>query len=597
MRPILLLVIFTAFARPDFARQSKPENNRPAPRPEKPADGGADAAKRKQAATVRRDFANRALAFKEPLIKAYTLADLAALSWKDDPAFARQLFLRAYDALPSAEQAGAKDRPDAGESRVAEVAAARTEIVSRLANFDPALAKQLIDNSAGAPGAVAPESARADLRSANKLVAENNVPEAMTFARRSMQGGVPERLFVVLLALRQKDGAAANRLYMEALSQLASQPVVDGRVLLSMGLYVFTAPGIDPLDPEMAGAVEELFVGEMSVFDMSSARPNVQRSITRAYLNTAISAIGRSLADPAQRPMYYVVARQLLPHTQIFLPERAAELTAIIQTLTQGVPPSTVRDTAAAFAPRKEFGYDEELKNLDGVSDAGRRDGQALALVYELYNRKEFPKASAVNAKVKDAELRSALTNTIAFGEASQALESGDVARAVELINSLAPTGVERALLRIGVAHYYAERKDKTQHTPALNAALEDARRVSDERKPLLLVSLAGEFARTDPAFALQLFAESVRAFNALGEGDAASSFEWLDSNYKSVASKDGLYRYFPLEVKGVNSRLSDAIRQLAAADSDGTAAALLGLTHEKVLGREMVALARTLPM
>jgi hypothetical protein len=411
-----------------------------------------------------------------------------------------------------------------------------------------------------------------------------------------LQGGVPERLFAVLLALRQKDGAAANRLYMESLCQLASQPVVDGRAVLSLGLYVFTAPGIDPLDPEMAGAVEELFVGEMSVFDMSSARPNVQRSITRAYLNTAISSIGRSLADPAQRQMYYVVARQLLPHAQIFLPERVAELTAIIQTLTQSIPPSTVRDTAAAFAPPKEFGFDEELKNLDGISDAGRRDSQSLALVYELYNRKEFSKANAVNAKIKDAGLRSELTNTIVFGEASLALERGDVPRAAELINSLAPTSVERALLRIGVAHYYAEQKNKTQYSPALYAALEDARRVSDERKPLLLVSLAGEFARTDPALALQLFAESVRAFNALDE-EAAASFEWLDSNYKAVASKEGLYRYFPLEVKGVNSRLSDAIRQIAVADSDGTAAALLGLTHEKVLGRGMVALARSLPM
>jgi hypothetical protein len=599
MGPILLLVIITACARPGFAIQAKAENRPPAPKAEKTAapDAGAKAERRRQSALMLRDFANRALAFKDPVVKAYTLTDLAALLWKEDQAFARQLFLRAYDTLLSAEQAEAKNTLTAKEAGQ-DIASLRTEVVSRLAKFDPALAKQLIETDAGArkAGGDTPEGPRADLRSAIKLVEGDNVPEAVTFVERSLQGGVPDRVIAVLLALRQKDVAAANRLYVETLNRLAAQPLVNGRVLLSLGLYVFTSPGIDPSDPSMAGAFGEVPVGGMSVFDVSSARPDVQRSITRAYLNTAVSVIARSLSDPRQQQLYYVVAHQLLPHARIFLPERAAELAAAMQTLTRTVPAATVQDTADAFAPPKKFDADEESQKIDAISDAAQHDNLCLAVVYVLYSQKEFARARAVNAKIKDPDLRSELANTIAFGEASLLLERGDVARAVEASKSLAPTCVERALLRIGVAHHYIQQKNKAQSSEALYAALEDARRVSDERKPLLLMSLAGEYASVAPASAQQVFLEAVRAFNTSDAGGAAS-FGWLDSNDKAVASQGGVYRHFPLEVKGVTPKLDDAIRQMAAADSDGTAAALLGLTPEKVLGAVMVAFARSLPM
>jgi hypothetical protein len=132
-------------------------------------------------------------------------------------------------------------------------------------------------------------------------------------------------MLAFLLKLQHEDQAAADALFLKALSRLVAQPLVDGNELLLLGIYVFTSP----LEDMPADAIHMVGVGKNAVAEELAC--NLPAGIERCIIWLAIArargdegntqqaheALNAALADArrvegARRPYLILVAAGLL---------------------------------------------------------------------------------------------------------------------------------------------------------------------------------------------------------------------------------------------------------------------------------------------
>jgi TonB family protein len=519
-----------------------------------------------------RDFADRALNFKDPGAKISVLIALADLLWKFDEGYARQLFQKAYDFLLGSQLAGW------------DLTYFRQEIIGTIARHDPAMAQRLANVDSFSVGADSNDLDRAEthLIAAYKLI-EDKPGKAVEFAEESLRWGVSPRIMLpFLLKLQRKDQMAADALFLKALSRLIAQPFVDGNDLLLLGTYVFTSP----LEDIPAESLQMVGVGNNLVYNISATRSSASPTLVRAYIDAAISILARPILDQKQKQLYYIAGYQLLPKVEQFAPDRSWQLLNAMASLAHDIPPAlTQPSTYADLAAKTSV---SSIDEIDKMPDVERREGQYLSLAYTLWRRNEFARAREVGARIKTPSTRDQLMMMIKFGEAAKALDEGRISSAEELASSL-PSGIERSIIWLGIARASLDEGHVQRAYEALNAALTDVRRLEGARRPYLILAAAGLLARIDPQYAVQTLSEAVRAFNAQDE-EAFSRIAWT-----SRIEAGNLWRDFPLKVKGVEFDFNQPVLSLLAIDSDWVISILLGLQYEDILGQALVALARAL--
>jgi len=555
------------------------------------ADLEADtvAQSRKRAVLHVHDFVDRVFDFRDEKAKIRTLVTLADLLWKDDEPYARQLFLKAFDLLKALTLSAAKGATASAESKqtTMDLAYLRQEIITRIARRDAALARRLADadTTSDSPDTDAAAGVETHLGIALNLV-KDKPAEAVESAEQSLQGGVSRGMISLLNELRRNDEAAANALFLKTLDRLIAQPVVDANDLLRIGTYLFTSPLAD-LSP---GAFQMVIVDKILVYNVSAERPDIPPEIVRAYLNTAITILTRPVSDPKQKQLYYAAGYQLLPKAQQFIPDRAPQLAAAMQALIPEISPALTQEATYTNlkSTSRVTNVEEALGEIDKISDERSRDARYLSLIFTLWDQGEFIRARTVAAKVKDPTARVRLVTLIDFGEAAKSLDRGETTLAEEIAGKLSP-GIERAVLWLGIVRACAEKGDAQRTSEAANAALKEARRVADGRRPFLILATAGQLARFDPIGALQALSEAVQAFNA-EEVKSLAQVQW-----SQMIEAGKLRRNFSLKVKGIEYGFDQALLPLVTADFDGTLAIVSDLKDERVLAPGLIALAAAL--
>jgi len=535
-----------------------------------------------------RSFADRILDFQDDRTKIIALADLANLLWRDDEPFARQLFQKALDlCIPKTEGALPESKQTA---RL--LTSLRHQVIARIAKCDAGWAQRLIETNASSNGKDTDIAARTQSYLTAALSIFNDKPsKAAEFAERSLDHGIVKSMLYALNYflgdLHSKDETLANALFIEILDRLVAEPAVDANDLLLLGTYVFTSPTFD--NPAKHGSIQWVLVDQLPVINISADRPGVKPAIVRAYLDSAIKILTRPVSDLKQRQLYYVAAYQLLPKAQQFAPDRVPELAEAMRALTPDIPQSLTQESTYTILRRTgPLALDEEMRDINNISDEQRSQVRYLALAHSLWQRGEFYDARAIAAKIKYPSTRTQLMTLIDFGEAAKLIERGETTLAEEKAAKLS-AGVERAVLWLGIARARAEEGDIQRASEAINFALSTARQVDDARRPFLILSASAQLAHFDPVITGPTLTEAIREFNAQ-KADSLARVQWSQSIVIA-----GLQRDFPLKVKGIEYGFDHNMPALITADLEGTLAQVSNLKSEQQLAQGLLAIAKAL--
>lgn len=577
---------------------AQPVPKKDAPRPDESTAFALEKAKQKKIEDIVRvhGFVNRVQGFQDLETKVVALARFADLLWKDDELYARQLFIRAIDLT------SVKD--ESSHSQSTSLARLRVIVLALLAQRDASLAKRITDTT---PEKSKPDTADSkektttspafdpgEARTTNFKIAYDLLAtqpdRAIRFAELSLQGGVFPYMNLFLLRLRPKNETVANALFLETLGQLVRDPTVDPETLLRIGTYVFTSPRINPNDPNTPPDTTTLIgVGDLLVVDVTADRPNVPPALVRAYIDAAAYVLARPVQAPEQRPGFYVAGYLLLPKAARYAPEMTAQISAAMQALIHDIPRDLTEDsTYANFSKTTPKDLDEGLKEISKEQDEQYRDEQYLSLFSEFWGKRDFTATDTIASKVADNDLRGSLRTLTSFGEGARALEKGHESVAGKIAAKM-PQGVQCAVLWLGVARAQVGRGDLQAATESINFALVAARHVDDARRPLLVLSAASQLAKLDRPLAQVVLGEAVKGLNNRKKGSLS------EIELQERIEVGGFWRYFSLQVKGVDFGLEQTLPILAKTDREATLDSVQNLTGEEELAQALVTIARNI--
>lgn len=576
---ILLLAILLLPSQQLNAQEKSAKGLGPAGEPAKtmasPPAGEVEKNRRQRAVFLVKEFANRAFSFDDVSTKVLTLARFADLLWQDDEDHARQLFTRALDSCVP--------KPDASPADVSRVARLRREVIALIANRDVNLARKLTkesDNSGSAS-----ETAATNVRVANRLL-QTQPEQAVGFAERSLESGVSLDLVFFLLRLRLENEAMANRLFLDVLKRLPAMKCMDPEGFIQLGTYVFTFQNTS-LEPSVSPtAIKYISIGPVMLPDISVERPEVSQQLVRAYLEVGANVLSSPRCAFQDAGKLYAAGYLLLNKTTRLAPELSSRIASSLQSLRQDVPAELIaEDTYRKVESRSSGSLEDTLAEIEARTGVDHRDMQYFALVFDLWRRSDFKAARTVTSKISDLNLRERLVHLILFGEAARAIERASSLDEAERVITKLPLGIERALLRLGLASAYAKKKDLERSEESINAALSDARRLDDSRVPFLLLAAAGELAGIRSSDAMRVLGESVQKLNST----KVTPGEVL---WQEKVTASALWRDWPLDIKGIRHSFIRALPELMKADPDVTVETVLKLTSETYLSEALLGVA-----
>jgi hypothetical protein len=578
-------LILVVFAQPGLAQRRQSNEPNGAKKSTQAASvstpaGGLTEKQKSLAISYAYLFRERILNLQDAKTKSLACARLADLLWNHDETFARNLFNAALRfSAPNRASASSKELATASQW---------SEIVALIERRDPQWAKQIVDS-------IEPAEKDATLAERSKVRFDNgyallksDTAQAVNYIERSLRGGINPFMHSFLISLRLKNETAANTLFLRVLEQVAASPGIDADTLLRLGAYVFTSPKIDPHDPTVPpDTIIVIGVGNLLLPDITADRPNISTQVIWSYLKCAAEILTREAANPTQQaPSFYAAGYMLLPKFEKFAPNQTYLIHAAMQLLAAKVPPPLLQDSAYEnLKAPAQTDLEQTLKDVEQDEKNQYRDEKYLSLVSELWFRSEFASARKVSARISDEVARASLDTLINFKEAANLIEHEKAIARVEEIAFRLPHGVERAMLWLGIARVRFTAKRPQRALEAINEALASARKVSDARRPFLLLSAAGQLAAIDADQAKVILLESIRELNAQ-EAEALTEVQWEQRIECGL-----LWRYFPLTVKGVEFDFRQTLRPLLKNDMEGTITAALALKDEKQLTKALLAI------
>ena len=519
-------------------------------------------------------LAEKILALRSVRAKAFEIARLAAVLWKQDETHARFLFEKALNLTIA----------NGNDAEARALSALHRRVIALIARSDAEWAKRLIDSAAKREGEDqgSKTTSGANLGTAFGLLEEDS-PVAVQFAERSLKGGVHRAFLDFVLNLRKKDEPEANRLFLQALNYLSQQSAVDILEFHSLGLYLFTAP--DLIDPD---ARKITLVDHILVPNITADRPGVPKALVRAYLATAADVLWRMTSDVEQRKYSYALCYMLLPKSRNVAPDLTAKFDAVMATLTPQVPTGLTSDSAFRYMKPSSTTTEEKLTNAENKPTQEDRDIAYLEIALQAWRRGDFKTCRIAQGRISDLEASQRLGAIIDFGDGAWAIKqnAADLSKAEAMANRL-PQGIERSILLQAIAKIQGKGPNANLTEETVDKSLKAARSMSDGRRPFLLLTAAAQLAHLKSAALPIALAEAVRNFNAFEES-ALTGLDWAQS-----VQIGPLKARFPLDVANVDFSFNEAFRAVAIADPEAAMARAEELRHENLRAQSLVEVGR----
>ncbi|HEY0077813.1 MAG TPA: hypothetical protein VGB73_04140 [Pyrinomonadaceae bacterium] len=470
--------------------------------------------------------------------------------WPADPAAARNLFRRAWEAAITADREEQEESErDTSAGAMGHVTTMRGAVLHKATRRDGQLAESFLrelmegdkeyaerEASRASRGVSAWREPSAPMARrivfARGLIQQGDGERAAALLAPALEEGVNTYLIDVLLQLRRHDAPRADALFLQLLRRTRSHlEETDANALLLLSSYVVSPTLFVAVDQSGAPMFRSL---AQATTDPTPA-PALSPSLRAAFYELAAAVLARRAAqvsaDSSDRetPALYFALERLLPFFELDAPalapalrtERdalAARLDAAqrdtllkqrdVQTLAAKNPSDPLRSIVEAVAQEK---------------DASRRERLRLHLVKEASRRRLWERARKLAAEIEDAEIRRLANTFIAvrqienLSDAYEENDEDDYERAAAFVRNADAPPLARAW-GFAQAAALAARRNKPERASEL---LDDAARFAatvengSQRKVAAYTMLARTAARFDPPRAWELLASLVRAANA----------------------------------------------------------------------------------
>jgi TonB family protein len=519
-------------------------------------------------------IAEKLLVLHSVRAKAFELARLASMLWKQDEAHARFLFEKALNLTTS----------NGNDSEARALSTLHRRVIALVARSDPEWAKRLIDSAAKreAEDQGSKTLSGANIRTALGLV-EEDPPVAVQFAERSLKGGVHSAFLDFILTLRKKNELEANRLFLQALNYLSQLSSVNIATFHSLGLYLFTAPDLIDSDHHEMTLVDQILVP-----NITADRPGVPKAIVRAYLATAADVLWRMTSDSEQQKYSYALCFMLLPKSKNVAPDLTAKFEAVMATLTPQVPTGLTSDSAFRYMKPSATTVEEKLTKAENQPDQESRDMAYLEIALQAWRKADFKTARVAQGRISVLEASQRLAAIIDFGDGAWTIKqnTADIAKAESLANRL-PQGIERSILLQAIAKIRGKGSDLYLTEEIVDKALKATRAMNDGRRPFLLLTAAAQLASVKSPAVHAAVAEAVKDFNSFEES-ALTRVDWAQS-----IQVGPMNARFPLDVANIDLSFNEAFRAVAFADPEAAMARAQELRHENLCAQGLVEVGR----
>ncbi|HEV2761520.1 MAG TPA: hypothetical protein VGV38_00900, partial [Pyrinomonadaceae bacterium] len=525
--------------------------------------------RRTTAVAVVSTLADEARDFRDVALRARVQARAADVLWETEREKARALFRRAFEAADAADRESQRkfeeelQRGRAGggpfvtttrtlnlRGEVLRLAARRDRALGEefLNRVDEARRQELEDvkrqDAAAQTSSAAPTPTPAQPRSqsdnnpsqaqrlglAEQLVRDGEVEAGVQFGGPALAGKVTQQAVSFLTYLREKDPAAADKLYASVLARAAADPESDANTVSLLASYVFSPHTYVTFTP--TGGASTSRMGE------GLPRPaEVSPQLRAAYLNAAASILLRPLSPAEQdatstaRVGTYLVVARLLPIFEQHAPDKVAALNTKLAALAPDTPERLRQRNNRALTeglvpddPTRDR-VQEHLNRLNSAKDASDRDEIYLNAAMAAADRDD-PRAAEFADKIENLDLRRQLRAVLAFEALREALsdwrdkkQERDPADMLRLARSDALTPIQRAWGLTELARLLSK-PDAPRAVEILEEAFAEARRIDlgSPDRARALVAIATQFVALDRGRAWEVMSEVVKASNSAAE-------------------------------------------------------------------------------
>ncbi len=479
-------------------------------------------------------LAIEARSYRDEPLRARVQARIADALWDQDQDAARALFRRAWDVTETLESnsaavsASMPGRAPAGGSVLRPRANLRREILQLVARHDRQLGEEFLKRMApkddaaktgdasSRPSDISAAEIAERLGLANGFLAGGDVQRALEFADPALIQVNPSTIGF-LIALYEKNPAAADQHFASLLSIAALDPASDANTVSFLTSYAFT--------PSIFLMVSPGGIPSSNSFP-SHPPPALSPQLRKAFFQTAANILLRPIAQldqsSAGRGGTYFMVTRLLPLFQRFAPDLAPSLSAQLAALGPEAGRRTAefseRDLTRGMNDNGERGsFDDELKDrLDRAATSEQRD-RAYAFAAMSAADKGDPRANDFVDKIEDSETRSGVRTFVNYNLIRTLLQKK---RAEEALTLLRKTDLPHPLR----AHFLTEladlikEKDRVRAGEILEEALAETRRIeaATPERAYCLVALLSQFSKVDKTRNWELLSETVKAANAV---------------------------------------------------------------------------------
>lgn len=466
----------------------------------------------------------------DPKSKSHLQAHAAHLLWKVDPVFARELFLKAWSAAETADRKDAEDQP-ATESKEANGISprdARREVILLAFQTDKLLGEQLLsrmskentkpasNNDPSDPVANSSNLSPAELDRlsvARELLEDGNSDQAAQLAGEALSKTViPSLRF--LAELRERDQAAADKIYVSLLSQAQADPGSDANVVSLLSSYVFS--------PDVYVRIGNNGFPTVVQINRTSRPVDVSSDIRLAFLGTAAQILIKQTSDQASQRAAFMIGTRLLPLFDQFTPDLANQVRSKLIQLSPSISPS-LKTSEATNKVRKGMepadsdtnNVDELVKQADLLTESSAKDRlfvRAAIMAAEHGDNR----AEKIAQKVIDEQTREHLREYVLMALAKFATDNKQIDRALEFARSTELRAIERVWIYIQVTNLMGARK-KLAAADTLFEVLPIARKMeTDREKAQAMIGLAIQLMKFNPELAQEYVAEAIAISNKL---------------------------------------------------------------------------------
>lgn len=570
---LLLAVPVRPATRNQSAPQSKPAPDRPAgakksepdsKKSELDADADGDAAARDAAAaeltriqrgvSIIREAARDGVVITNGRGLARLQAQAAEAIWKVDTDNARELFEKAFETAINYYRESQNEVPEQLPSGARlNRADVRQEIIRTVSRLDPVLAKKMVErfieekrrevelagerreSDRGPAGSTKPGNDRlmgttnpaADqlLRIALELLGTDR-EGALELARRAIDLSVSGSAPSFLMQLSGRDRAAADQIFLYALSRIArEQPPVPGQLLM-LAAYPF---GEDRVYISDGGGTNSYGFGKPQKFDIDTR-------LIQAFFQRAIDVLTRaSQVDTVQFPdlvprvnSALFAARYLEPKVAQYQPDLSERWSALISlvhaTATESSRDGVTRTLENMARENRSAGVDgpERIKNMldraEKTTDLAQRDELYAQAAQALRRAGEMTRALSIADKISDMEYRQAVRDWLLFDATNEAITARRLDEAQRYALDVSAVD-QRAYLLFQIANMLFKDKDRARAIELLEQAARYATAADNTvDKVRALLGITSAYGAIDPVRAFELGTEAVKAASKIAD-------------------------------------------------------------------------------